>query len=346
MKLVVANSVLDTTAPIVFADKLLQAAASMTNLDADYLESAASSLLAVPDMRRFYSGISELNFNGSPLQLLYTVRKNRQAVRLLADPGFTNSDPVARYSAGNKALKALLEFVTVAELAPAQSLASLAQQTLKQIVPANQNKLTNYAAGVMWLALALNTPGISLYVAPEPGSNRWQVAKQWLATISPAPEAALRLISILQHDCFLLGVGIEGANVNTTRVKLYWRINSAMALSCLGLPLFTDPLMVRFLSQALGDQTVDAAALNFSANFDLQTGKLRDVKVDISWHNRHRDDALQLLYEYAVQLGFWSSTVARNVTVIKQLGLGIGCIGLGLDTTENYRLNSYFYQAR
>lgn len=320
-------------------ERLLQAASIMSGIDAEHAESIACAMLGVSDTQHLQTpGKSELNWNGSPLQLLCSLRKNRTVTRLLSDPGCHLADSMARYQAGKTAL-----FTSLA-LANAHPLYSVARQTLLHMVPTDRAALNSYAAGSLWLAVVLGTPGAALYVAPDPGAARWEKAREWLLGIARKPDDALTLISTIQNHCFLLGVGIEGASIESLRFKIYWRMTTALPLSAFGVRLLLDPSMIEFLTQALGNQAVAPNMLNFSANFDLMQGTLRDVKVDISWHNRTRGEALELLDAQAEILGMASPATCNTLDLIEQFGLEIGCIGLGLDTAGEYRINTYVFQ--
>lgn len=319
--------------------RLLQAASIMSGIDAEHAESITCAMLGVPDTQYIQtSGKSELNWNGSPLQLLCSLRKNRTVTRLLSDPGCHLADPMVRYQAGKTAL-----FTSLA-LANAHPLYSVAGQTLLHMVPTDRAALDRYVVGNLWLAVALGMPGAALYVAPDPGAARWEKAQEWLRGITRKPDDALALIAAIQNHCVLLGVGIEGASIESLRFKIYWRMTTALPLSAFGLRLLLDSSMIKFLTQALESQEVTPDMISFSANFDLMQGTLRDVKVDISWHSHTRDEALALLDAQAEILGMASPATYKTLDLIEQFGLEISCVGLGLDTAGEYRLNTYVFQ--
>lgn len=330
---------LSNTDPDLAAGRLLCIAAAIGHIDIEQAERVAQSLLSGHPSRVLpLPGRSELNWNGSPLQLLYTVRKGKTAARLLGDPGFHLLDPARRYAAGREAL-----FSSLA-LANAHSLRDIAETALNDIVSPTPDALARYAAGSMWLAVALGAPGAAMYVAPDPGVERWQKARQWVLGITRKPDAALSLIAALAKDNFLLGVGIEGTSADAVRFKLYWRMTAALPLSAFGIPMLNAPSMSAFLAQALGRRAVPLNTLNFSAGFDLVSGLLHDVKVDVSWHGRTRSEALQMLRYQVQHFDMASPAVAGALNLIEQAKLEIGCLGLGLDTAGEHRINTYLFQ--
>jgi hypothetical protein len=153
----------------------------------------------------------------------------------------------------------------------------------------------------------------------------------------------LALIAVLAQSCFLLGVGVEGLCPDSARLKLYWRMTTPQPLSDFGIPLLTDPAMIAFLAAALGGGSVAPDALNFSANFDVTSGRLVDVKVDVSWHGRARQQALQIIANQAEQLGLGTLETHSAINTIHQHQLAVGCIGLGIDAAGKYRLNTYLF---
>lgn len=318
--------------------QLLLAAASLAKCDEAHATSAACKLLGIADTRLIgVSAHSELNWNGFPLQLLLSLRQQKIAVRLLGDPGSHLFDPVARYQLGKEALPSLLAF------AQADLLYPLAQNLIAQVVPGDPERLAQYAAGTLWLAAGLNSPGMAMYVAPAPSENRWQKASGWIASVTPAPFDALALIAVLQQNCFLLGVGVEGISPGTARFKLYWRMTTPQPLADFGISLLTDPTMIAFLTEALDGAAVAPDALNFSANFDVTSGRLVDVKVDVSWHGRPTHQALQIIARQANHLGLATLETHAAIKTIRQHQLEVGCIGLGIDAAAQYRLNTYLF---
>jgi hypothetical protein len=318
--------------------QLLRAAASVAKCDEAHVASAACKLLRIADAGLIGpSAYSELNWNGFPLQLLFSFRQQKIACRLLGDPGSHLLNPVARYQLGKETLPALLAF------AKADALSALTQSLIEQVVPGDPERLAQYAAGTMWLAAGLNSPGMAMYVAPAPSENRWQKAGAWISNVTPAPFDALALIAVLEQSCFLLGVGVEGLSPSTARFKLYWRMTTPQPLSDFGISLLTDPAMMTFLAAALGGGSVTPDALNFSANFDVTSGKLVDVKIDVSWHGRAQQQALQIIAYQAEQLGLATLETHSAINTIRQHQLAVGCIGLGIDAAGKYRLNTYLF---
>lgn len=327
-------------------ERLLQGAAALSGCQPEETQRLARTLLGMPLHPPSFTpltnvnarGRSELNWNGSPLQLLCSLRSAGWGVRLLADPGCHLADPMARNHAGRAALESLLVSVR------ATALADAAWRLLAGIPP-QRDALARYAAGALWLAASLGPhPGVAAYTAPDPSLPRWETACAWVQRLLPRAEKALALTRALQaSDCFLLGVGVEGSHAHAVRLKLYWRLRRATPLASFGAALFLDPALIAFLGMALGERPMAPQSLNFSAGFDMDSGELRDIKVDVSWHERTRGEALHLLHTLARQhdLGGTPHDAADRIDA---LGLDIGCIGLGLDTCGDPRINTYLFQ--
>lgn len=317
---------------------LLHAAACVAKVDITLAETAACKLLGIEDKSPSMAAVhSELNWNGSPLQLLFSFRRQKINVRLLGDPGSYLNDPLARYQSGHAAVTSMLSFSGAASLSP------LTQNLIHQLVPDDAQQLRLYSAGTMWLATGLSRAGIALYVAPAPTSDRWQKAHDWVTTATRFPDEALRIIATLKDRCFLLGAGIEGQSPETARFKLYWRMCTPSPLSDFGIALLTEPALLSFLSDVMDDAPVSPDALNFSANFDVVSGKLVDVKVDVSLHTYTRDAALRLIARQADHFSLAHAEIQEAMDAVCRHSLDVGCIGLGIDTRREYRLNTYLF---
>jgi hypothetical protein len=161
-------------------------------------------------------GKSGLNWNGSPLQLLISARSHGSVFRFIGDPAFFCHDPVKRLADSKKALQQALK------TGNAQPLEPVCQKTLTSALPSDGAALQEFSHGMIWLALALNCPGIAAYfLAVSDRRAAWRTAHQWIETVLPHPEEARRVIAALEPYCRLLFVGIEGQTPQSGRAKLY-----------------------------------------------------------------------------------------------------------------------------
>lgn len=319
---------------------LLQLAAELAEVDLNETVDLAQTLLHVPPLAADTDrGSSELNWNGSPLQLLISTRSDGLALRLLADPGFHLKDPLARHGAGRAALSAAFT------LAGAESLLGLAERTLEIVAPSDRTALSGYAAGSMWLAAALGTPGAALYVGPDPRSARWAEARLWLSSVLVAHERVSSLLDRLEGKAFLLGVGIEGAHRGAARLKIYWRLADPAPLSSFGIELFEAPSLIAFLTAVLASGPVNTQTLNFSAAFELSSGALHDIKVDVSWDGRTSLEAFALLAVQENSLGLAPLSAHSALrSALERCDMAVGCVGLGMSAAGKHRMNTYLFQ--
>lgn len=188
------------------------------------------------------------------------------------------------------------------------------------------------------MATALGAPGAAVYVSPT-NRSRWEMANRWVATATPSPQAAVALIDALSPWCHLVGVGLEGTVADNLRLKVYWRTSGFTSLSEFGLPLLLDARMTAFVDQVMAGRA-HTEPLTFSAAFDTRTGELRDVKVDVSWHDRGADLACEVI-----------GTSVENASSVRRLArdacrhqMTVACIGMGVEARGSHRVNVYLFQ--
>jgi len=312
---------------------LLHAAADFAQVAPAVAGKAARAVLGLTGSCVMPEGRSQLNWNGSPLQLLISLREDRATIRLLGDPIHDLTDPVARYETGRKALRAASAF------ADAPALRAAAESTLELAVSRGPATPGACHLGSVFVGVALGAPGAALYLSPATRIGRCEVARDWVAGISPAPDAAAALLARVATRCFLVGFGIEGGLPGSLRMKVYWRMTGHVSLHDFGVPLLLDSDMAGFVDWVLAGGS-SPEALIFSAAFDLVTGTLRDVKVDASWHDRSFDEGLALLDSRLAALG---ARLAQKES-IRDHDLGIACIGAGIDAAGGRRINAYLFQ--
>lgn len=286
-------------------------------------------------------GKSGLNWNGSPLQLLISTRSNGSVFRFIGDPAFFCPDPIGRFTESKKALQLALD------TGSAQALEDVCQKTLTSVIPCDSAALQEFSHGMIWLALALNRPGIAAYfLAVSDRRAAWRTAHQWAETILPHPEEAQGVIAALEPGCRLLFVGIEGQTPQLGRAKLYWRLSRLAAFSQFGVSMFDDPAIGGFMAALMREHPFSLYALTFSAGFNLKTGELTDIKVDLS--NRSADlsvvEAVHFAEGQAETLGLQLPPTRQGLSVLPHNSVSIGFLGLGLTHAGEYRLNTYLFQ--
>ncbi|QRQ85825.1 hypothetical protein [Cupriavidus oxalaticus] len=283
---------------------------------------------------------SDLNVNGSPLQLLLSARPARWEARLIADPAFHEADPLVRWRKSLAALEATLRATG------AEGLRELVQLTVKTVIPQDEPALRQYPTGMIRLAAGLASRGAAVYMGAPHRVDRWDVARRWAACVLGSADTAHALIGRLEPNAAVFGMGVEGVSLPHARAKLYWRLRQSVPIDAFGMPWLASPAMTRFLAAVLGDRSIPLNALTFSAGFDVVDGTLTDVKTDVCIANAGLGlrDALQCVNEQAALLGLSPRPLDRCSEVLEQHRVDIGCLGLGSDSRGTHRLNIYLHQ--
>jgi hypothetical protein len=326
-----------------YVGDLLQVAHRVAAVELRQLEPLCQVVLHHPPAHAGeLKGKSGLNWNGSPLQLLISTRSNGSVFRFIGDPAFFCPDPIKRLAESKKALQLALK------TGNAQPLEDICQKTLASVIPSDGAALQEFSHGMIWLALTLNRPGIAAYfLAVSDRRAAWRTAHQWVETVLPHPEEAQGVIAALEPNCRFLFVGIEGQTPQSGRAKLYWRLSRLVTFSQFGISMFDDPVVGGFLAALMREHPFSLYALTFSAGFNLETGELTDIKVDLS--NRSADlsvaEAVQFAECQAETLGLQLPPTRKGLSVLPHNSVSIGFLGLGLTHAGEYRLNTYLSQS-
>lgn len=283
---------------------------------------------------------SDLNVNGSPLQLLLSARQARWEARLIADPAFHEADPLVRWRKSLGALEATLRATG------AEDLRELVQLTARTVVPQDEPALRRYPTGMIRLAAGLTSRGAAVYMGAPHHADRWDVARRWAACVLGSADTACALIGRLEPNATVFGMGVEGVNRPHARAKLYWRLRKTAPINAFETPWLVSPAMTRFLAAVLGNRSVPLNALTFSAAFDVADGTLRDVKTDVCIANAGLGlrDTLHCVNEQAALLGLSPPPLDGCSEVLEQHHVDVGCLGLGSDSRGTHRLNIYLHQ--
>lgn len=308
---------------------LIGAGAAITGLD---LTSRARVLLQTAPIGG--TG-SDLNPNGTPLQLLLSARRDRWVLRIVGDPGFDRTDPIARWEASRAAL------TQAVALGDATSLLAVIELTLALLVPLDT--LVCRPNGAIRLALPVAGPGVALYVGVAPGWDGWSVTRDWLSMLLLQPEVARGHIDRLTPHCTLFGVGLEGTSPERLRFKLYWRLARPTRLGALGVPLLARSEMIHFLADLLGPSELPIDALTLCIAFDATSGELCDAKVDVCAASARLGNAaaLTLVNRHAAALSLTPPPLSGLQALLAERNIAVACLGLGVDRRGEHRLNTY-----
>jgi len=282
---------------------------------------------------------SDLNVNGSPLQFLLSVRAGFPAMRLIADPASDATNPSDRSRRSFEALDNLIVFKR------ASSMRAVVQALVDSIVPLAPHR---YPTGTLRLAASLNGPGLAVYTSPPPASEtvRWSATRAAAQDLLPHPSAALALIDSLASSCSVFGLGIEGAEPHSSRLKLYWRLGPDWHTQPKSLEWFDPVILDGFFAALVPSGGLPRNAVTFSAGFHMVSGELIDCKIDLCLNaaRSSQQDAFAYARQSIPCHGLQNPAQSLTPGFFAQHGIAIACLGLGRSSFGEHRLNVYWYQ--
>lgn len=306
---------------------------------AESYAAAAARLLDDPSPAELAVARSGLNGDGSPLQLSLSARADATAVRLLGDPGFLPAAPSIRWQRARDALARLLAG------APAE-LAALSTRALAACGPPDDAAAARWKHGVLWLATALDRPGLALWIDLGPWPDPWHAARRALRALLPAPDAALALVDRIAAASRPTSLGLEGSTPEDLRVKLYWKLTRPCALAIGGAPGHTDPLFLDVLERLGGDRPYALGSLHLSAGFRVDDGHATDVKIDVCACGACRSMPAPEWPALLDDLGRCCGVDAQPLaTAVDGARVEPALVGLGIGADGRRRLNLYVKEA-
>jgi hypothetical protein len=281
---------------------------------------------------------SSLNNDGSPLQVCISLptRIARPAVRLIADPAANSEDWQTKWNRSREVMSAVIE-------SHAPQLNSLCNSVLEHILPTEPTIRAALTSGLAWLAVDLTGRGMALYATTRWGDStqRWTRTRRWLQEVLPASSAAEEVLDRLTTNALLVSAGIEGATAGNARAKLYWRLRETASLHDLGIPLFKSAALHEFLHDVIENRRIPRTGIVGSISFNVASGCVHDVKLDICGHCVRRTSA------------DWMNVIERTIARNELQPFPVECqlwpdttelafIGFGVDAKLSPRLNIYF----
>ncbi len=305
--------------------------------NASVIDRLGTLLLGIngPDGIRL-GGVSELNNDGSPLQLCLSSNSKRVKLRLIADPASEVFQPALRASISRDILeKVLIETKTTSLRGYCHDLF----ETILGDVPANLNA---FYRGVCWIGASPDEPGVALYLDTSPlgVSESWNAIQTWLDKVLPNTKESKKIIEILRKHTIPASIGLEAVSPDQGRAKIYWRLKKPIVLSDLGIAPLIDPKMIAFLFQVIGKKQMGLSGTVFSAGFDLSTGALEDVKIDLCAHcvDIPPDEWIAVLDGLTTRFGLQPFEVAEPLL---NGDCEVAFLGMGISTSSKPRLNLY-----
>ncbi|MEJ2675502.1 MAG: hypothetical protein P8011_09985 [Acidihalobacter sp.] len=294
-----------------------------------------AALMLGPPVTARGGGVSELNSDGQPIQLCHSCRTDGVQTRLICDPAYWIGDGSARFAAQRDALE------RVAVETGATALLPRCDALIEHHATDRAYTLDTLNRGLIWLGAAVEGPGLAVFIdARALGSDMWGGVTSWLEETLPDCVEARALVTTLSGLATPASIGFEGLDAARGRAKLYWRLNRPELLNRLGHPLLGDPRFAAFLARVVGTRDMNLSGLVFCAGFDLASGVLLDVKIDLCGHCLPQPpDAWQrTLTDLASDHGL----VLPPLDAMPDSSTAdIAFLGLGLSRTGAVRLNVY-----
>lgn len=288
---------------------------------------------------------SSLNADGSPLQVCLSMppggsglggtssagghpsggtSPGGMSVVLVADPGSEEPDGAQHHARGMRAMAGAAD----AQVGSASRgrLADMCQQLL----PADIAGCPELAVGTMWLGIPLDGPGIGVYLngAWGDGPARWGRVSRWLSSQGVPAQAWSGSLDAVSRAAHVSSVGVDLAADGGQRLKVYFRLDRPTALADLGVDLLTDPSLLAFLAEVVGDTRLPLAGIVLCMSFNPGAGRVVDVKADVCGHCLgQRPDWPARLDRLAVLMGSppvdWEAWELGRRTQVAFLGTGV-----------------------
>lgn len=285
-------------------------------------------------------GISELNNDGSPLQVCLSTSPEAVKLRLIADPAADFFQPALRLQASREVL------ATVLAQHGAPSLGVYCEQLFAIVLGEPVVNLSEFYRGICWIGASPDQPGVALYLDTRPlgVAGGWEAAETWLSQVLPDAGPARAALAALRHYAVPASIGLEAVSPQAGRAKIYWRLRQPTLLSKLGIGPLARPEMLDFIALVVGNQTMSLSGAVFSISFDLRTGDLEDAKLDLCGHclPRPAADWITLMRALTDRLGLQPFPVRQ---ALERGECEVAFLGMGMPVAAPPRLNLYLKPA-
>ncbi|MGH1386568.1 prenyltransferase/squalene oxidase repeat-containing protein [Kordia sp.] len=315
---------------------LLHLAHSYTK-NTEKISTLGNTLLHLKNKHQRIGGVSELNNDGSPLQVCLSSNSKKVKIRLIADPVSEIFDPKERIEASKEVLTEILTQTKTSSLAAYCEYLFDEVLTYKTVFSIN-----DFYRGACWIGASPDQPGVALYLDTRPLGREggWDMARKWLTKVLPNTSESEKVLEALEKYAVTASIGLEALNPETGRAKIYWRLKQATLLSNLGASPLNSPQIIKFLSKVIGNAEMKLSGTVFSIGFDLKTGNLEDAKVDLCGHCIRKSNA------------DWIDVInsLTNENELQKIGIEtalnsneneVAFLGMGVTTTNETRINVY-----
>lgn len=283
-------------------------------------------------------GESGLNADQTPMQLCITSSVGEIQCRLIADPCSHESIPAQRYR------RALQAMPSVHERTGTQANAALVASMLTHFSPSDPPFVDLFTRGVFWVGASLEKDGIAIYTDTSPHTidSAWDHARQFIHDACTDGLPAASVIERLRAYCWLSSIGIEGSSPENSRIKLYARMYQMMPEGTVGnlFPPVNALIESGALSALVGDRGLSFEDVLFNFGFHATSGKLEDLKIDISG-SALALDAAQLEKTVAHCCEALRLQPINVEALLSRFNLAPSFLGIAINTSGKKRLNIY-----
>jgi len=321
-------------------DELMKIAAKLSNQDERTVVTLGHRLLALPPKGAILGGVSQLNNDGTPLQLCLSMSGKKLGVRLIADPAWRLGLADQRFEAS------LDSFNAASEESGAIAMRPLWQRLIDLAKPLDKRVVDRFTRGFFWVGRGINLSGVAIYHDTKPyGDSAWALTTSWLKELLSNASTVDSTLDPIREHVNLASVGLEGGRASRARAKIYWRLKTPVRLSALGIDLLDDPAFALFLARAVGPRKMRLSGTVMALGFDLSKGEIEDVKIDLCGHclPLSPGEWLNTLEELSDSYGLARFPVYNEILEGR---CEVAFIGMGLNRSRQKRLNLYLKTPR
>ncbi|AUC81457.1 prenyltransferase/squalene oxidase repeat-containing protein [Lacinutrix sp. Bg11-31] len=282
-------------------------------------------------------GVSELNNDGSPLQLCLSSNAKKVKMRLIADPACEIFQPKLRIAASKKILEETLVQTKTT------SLKAYCDYLFHEVLHCDTvSQLNDFYRGACWIGASPDQPGIALYLDTKPLGIKggWDMSEKWLVKVLPDTSESLKIVQILRKYAVTASIGLEALTPQLGRAKIYFRLTAPTLLRNLGTNPLNTPQINNFLTKVISNQSMSLSGTVFSIGFDLSTGDLEDAKIDLCGHCITKSNAewINVINELTKENGLQKINIEKSLLDNKN---EVAFLGMGVSSSNATRINVY-----
>ena len=304
--------------------------------DTESIKTWLTSQLAIAetDTESCHSG---LNADHSPLQLCYSIRHRKNTVRFVVDPASATGDLAERIRRTRGVLQENMNRQLTAPAAASMS------RLISKFGPENEGEAELFPKGFAWFSSSHQKPGLALYISPSNRDSRetWKRIDEWFTEAGVAEDEPYRLRQARQR-LRPSAVGLEGADVDDLRVKLYFQFDQPRSFEEIGVNDFLSENYRHFLQLVVGRRSIKTKGVFFCVGLHGESGDPVDTKIDICGCSRCLNYTKEEEIEVITTLGhYFGFDVTEDLKGLEHPQSSIAVIGMGQSVLGELRLNVY-----